>query len=65
LFTGGAAFTGADRVSPDQACLELAVMLQESLGFPLRAATEAHCASIDYDRRAALSVLAIGANKAV
>ncbi|MFM0500510.1 hypothetical protein [Paraburkholderia caffeinilytica] len=58
----------ADRISPDQGCLEIAVMLKESARFRHLAAKarRSALAIVFFDRNAALiCVLAIGAYKPV
>jgi hypothetical protein len=76
LQRGPAAFCGAgkhtcprsDRVSPDQGCLEIAVMLKESPRFRLMAAKarRSALAIVFFDRSVALvCVFAIGAYKPV
>jgi len=59
---------GSDRISPDQGCLEIAVMLEESPRFRRMAAAARRCAPaiVFFDRCAALiRVFAIGAYKPV
>jgi hypothetical protein len=67
--TGGAALAPCtDRISPDQGCLEIAVMLEESTRFWRAAATarRSALAIVFFDRCAALiRVFTIGAYKPV
>jgi hypothetical protein len=58
----------SDRISPDQGCLDIAVMLEESSRFECMAATTGRCpvAIVFFDRPVALiRVFAIGAYKPV